>query len=185
MKRLLALLLCLFIMLTFAACGKEKTKNNNETHSVDVEYYAKIGQIPEHKYHLGSDAKEMKEDFDAEDQKNADESEDGHTHSVYSLMEDDDYTILAYENANYYYKDDGKISAIVSLDSSYDFQIGDFASQIKKVVGEAEEKDGNKEAIFFLPAPDSYTYLEYTFGENTLVFVFESNSLCATALYTG
>ena len=69
MRRLVALFLCLFLMLTFTACGKDKKDNKNETHTVDVEYYAKIGQIPEHKYHLGSDAVEMKNAFDAEDEK--------------------------------------------------------------------------------------------------------------------
>jgi len=182
MKRLTALVLSIFMLFTFAACGKEEKQQEKTAHSVDVKYYAKIGQIPEHKYHIGSSAKDMKEDFQKEGEEQAQEAEDGHTHAVYSFIEEDDYCILVYENANYYYKDDEKISAIVSLDNSYDFKIGYLPKQITDAIGECDLEDGNKEKIFFLPMPDNYKYLEYTFGENKLIFVFEQNALCATAL---
>lgn len=181
MKKITALFLSFLIILTFSACGKQEKKEKN-THTVDVEYYAKIGQIPEHKYHLGSSAEDMREDFKAQEQENSEDSNDGHAHEVYTLIEDDNYDILVYENANYYYKDDGKISAVVSLDNSYDFKIGDLAKQITDVLGESEIKDGDEDAIFFLPMPENYTYLEYKFADNNLIFVFEQNALCATAL---
>ena len=182
MKKLIALVLSLFIVFAFAACGKDEEGKKTPTHTVDVEYYAKIGQIPEHKYHLGSSAEDMKEDFKAESEANEENSEDGHSHDVYSFIEEDDYNILVYESANYYYKEDGKISAIVSFDNSYDFNIGDLPKQITQAVGECEIMDGDKEKIFFLPMSQNFTYLEYTFGENNLIFVFEENGLCATAL---
>lgn len=183
MKRLTAFFICTVLVLTLCACREDKD-GSGQSHTVDVEYYAKIGQIPEHKYHLGSDAKEMQSAFDAEDDKNSEESEDGHTHSVYSIIEDDGYTVLSYEGANYCYKEDGKISAVVSLDSAYDFQLGDLISEIKSALSkfECEEKAGNAEDIFFLPNPTGYTCLEYKFGANKVLFVFYENALCATAL---
>lgn len=183
MKKVIALFLCLVLSLVFVGCAeKGKTEDKKESHSVDVEYYAKIGQIPEHKYALGDDAEKMIKEFDDIDQKNAEESEEDHTHSVYSLIEGDDHNILIYESAKYYYKSDSKVSAIVSLDDSYGFKVGDVSHQITKVLGECEEKKGDKETLFFLPMPESCTYIEYKFGDNTLIFAFEENLLCATVL---
>lgn len=182
MKKLTALVLSLFILFSFAACDKNEKPKDKAAHTVDVEYYAKIGQIPEHKYHIGSSAEDMKDDFKKISEEQTEETDDGHMHEVYSLIEEDDYSILVYESANYYYKDDEKISAIVSLDSSYDFKIGYLPKQITDALGECELEDGDGETIFFLPMPDNCKYLEYTFGENKLLFVFEQNALCATAL---
>ena len=185
MKKFIALFLCFVLALVFVGCSnKDKSDSKNKNaHSVDVEYYAKIGKMPEHNYKLGSDAEKMKKDFEAEDQKNAEDSEDGHTHSVYSLIEGDEHDILIYKNAKYYYGQDGKVSMIVSLDDSYGFKVGDISKQIIDAVGETEEKKGDEETLFFLPMPETYTYAEYTFGENKVIFVFGENLLCATAIY--
>lgn len=183
MKKVVALFLCLVLSLVFVGCAeKGKTDDKKESHSVDVEYYAKIGQIPEHKYALGADAQKMLKEFEAIDKENAEESEDEHGHAVYSLIENDDHSILIYENAKYYYKSDSKVFAIVSLDDSYGFKVGDVSHQITKVLGECEEKIGDKDTLFFLPMPEAFTYVEYKFGDNTLIFAFEENLLCATAL---
>ncbi len=183
MKRIIALILSICMALMLCACG-EKKENNESEHSVDVEYYAKIGQIPEHTYHLGSDAEEMEEAFEEEDEKHEEENPDAHLHSVYGLMERDNYSILAYKDANYYFKDDGKISAIVSLGDSYGFKIGDLSVEIKKALGkfELDEKKGTEDVIFFLPSAESFTYFEHTFGENKVIFTFQDNALCAVAL---
>lgn len=185
MKKAIAIILCFVLSLSFVGCAKiSKNEDKTESHSVDVGYYAKIGKIPEHEYSLGSDAEKMLKKFEDLDQKNAEESEDEHGHSIYSFIEAEDHNILLYENARYYYKADNKVSLIVSLDDSYGFKVGDISEQIIKAVGEqTETKPGNSQAIFFLPTPESYTYLEYKFGENTIVFVFQDNMLCATALY--
>lgn len=183
MKRIIALILCVSMAFLLSGCG-QKEKKSEPKHSVDVEYYAKIGQIPEHKYHLGADAEEMEEELEKEDEKNREENPDAHLHSVYGLIEREDYDILAYSGANYYFKKDGKISAIVSLDKSYGFEIGDLSLEIKKALSEfeAEEKKGTEDVIFFLPSAESYTYFEYKFGENTVIFTFQNNALCAVAL---
>lgn len=185
MKKFIALFLCFVLVLAFAGCAnKDKSDSkNDDAHSVDVEYYAKIGKMPEHEYAIGTDAEKMKKDFEAEDQKNAEDSEDGHIHSVYSLIEDEEYDILIYENAKYYYGQDGKVSMIVSLDDSYGFKVGDISKEIINAVGETDEKKGDKETLFFLPMSETYTYAEYSFGENNVIFVFDGNLLCATAIY--
>ena len=186
MKRIMAFILCACMVFLLSACAEKEEKTKTE-HSVDVEYYAKIGQIPEHTYHLGADADEMEEAFEEEDERNEENAEndpDAHLHSVYGLMERDDYSILSYNGANYYFKDDGKISAIVSLDDAYGFKIGQLSPEIKKALSkfETEEKKGTEDVIFFLPAAESYTYFEYKFGENTVIFTFQNNALCAVAL---
>ncbi|MBR4072727.1 MAG: hypothetical protein IKK24_02180 [Clostridia bacterium] len=187
MKRIFAFILCLCLVFCLVGCGKDKKKDDNKpAHSVDVEYYAKLGQIPEHKYALGADVKEMQDAFDAEDEANKENSDDDHLHSVYSLMEMDDYSFLSYSNANYYFNDnsDDSVYCIVSLDTAYGFEIGDMNVEIKEALSKfsTEEKQGDKETLFFLPGAEGCTYLEYTFGENTVIFAFQDNSLCATML---
>ena len=186
MKKITALLLCFILFFAFTGC-KDKAKNDNTpAHSIDVEYYAKLGQIPEHKYALGADAVEMQAAFEDEDEKNAEEHEDEHFHSVFSLMEMDDYSFLSYGNANYYFKGDSNKSVycIVSFDTAYDFKIGDVTIEVKKALSkfEAEEKQGDSEKLFFLPNAEDCTYLEYTFGDNTVIFAFQDSSLCATMI---
>jgi len=184
MKKIIALILCVLLSLTLYGC-KKTTDNEVKEHSVDVEYYAKIGNIPEHKYQLGADATEMENKFKAEDEANNSEDSDTHNHSVYSLMEADDYSFLSYGNANYYFKKEKKIGCIVSLDTSYGFQIGALTVEVKEALNEfsAEEKQGNSDVLFFLPSAESYTYLEYTFGENNVIFAFQNSSLCAAMIY--
>ena len=184
MKKITALILCLILAFAFCGCGKEK-ENKKAAHSVDVEYYAKLGQIPEHKYTLGADASAMEDEFKAEDEANSTEEADGHTHSVYSFMEMDGYSFLSYANANYYFKDDKNVGCIVSFDTSYDFQIGALTVEIEEALNEfpTEEKQGNSDVLFFLPSAESYTYLEYTFGENNVIFAFQNSSLCAVMIY--
>ncbi len=184
MKKIITFILCMLLTLTLCGC-KDTTDNEVKEHSVDVEYYAKIGNIPEHKYQLGADADDMENEFKAEDEAHASENSDGHNHSVYSFLEAEDYSFLSYGNANYYFKEDKKIGCIVSLDTSYGFQIGALTVEVKEALSEydAEEKQGNSNVLFFLPSAESYTYLEYTFGENNVIFAFQNSSLCATMIY--
>ena len=51
MKKLFAVLLTFALLVSFAGCGG-KTKKNND--NVDLQYYAKIGQIPEVEYKLSA-----------------------------------------------------------------------------------------------------------------------------------
>ena len=45
MKKLFSLVLVFVIVFSFTACGKKDT--SSDINSVDIEYYAKLGQIPE------------------------------------------------------------------------------------------------------------------------------------------
>ncbi len=183
MKRILAVLISLSLIFCLVGCkGTDKKKTE---HSIDVEYYAKLGQIPEYEYKLGSDAEAMRTAFDAEDQKNAEGDDDGHLHSVYSLMEMDDYSFLSYKNANYYYKNDNdSVFAVVGLDTAYGFSVGTVILEVKEALSKfkPKETDGKYDKIFFMPISDTYTSLEYEFGKNTVIFVFEENLLCATMI---
>ena len=183
MKKVLALLVCVCIVLLLSGCA-DKGEEKQIKHTIDVEYYAKLGQIPEQSYHLGDDAKEMTAELDNLESQREEEEPDGEEHHLYDIVKTDDYSIISYNNAKYYYKKDGKISAIVSLDTAYDFQMGDLSSRIKEALSEFEavEKAGDRDTVFFLPASDSYTCLEYTFGENKVIFTFFDSALCAVAL---
>ena len=187
MKKIFAVLIALSLVFCLCGCSKDNDDTLKTEHTVDVEYYAKLGKIKECEYQLHSSANDMKEAFDKIDEENAEnEDEYGHTHSVYSLMELDDYSLLAYDNANYYYEDtsDDEVFAIVALDTAYDFPIGTLNVEVKSALSkfEAEEKQGNEEIIFFMANPEKYTYIDYQFGNNTVAFIFENNALCATLL---
>ena len=60
MKKVLCLLLSLFMIFSLSACKEEK---ESAKHTVDVEYYANLGQIPECKYSLSADSDTLKDEL--------------------------------------------------------------------------------------------------------------------------
>ena len=63
MKKILALLLSMLLVLSFCAC---KSKKENSASGADVEQYVKIGQIPESGYKLRDNVDEALEKMKAE-----------------------------------------------------------------------------------------------------------------------
>ncbi len=182
MKKL-ALVFVLIFALSLCGCGEKKEKSQLK---VDIEYYAKLGQMTDCEFTLGSDLdkldKLVKEGLEAE-----------HTHDedavIYEQTEHDGYTEISAGDLKYFYVTDKKsdgIGLIVSLDGAYGFEQGAVAVDIKEKLAsagfEAEEKTADKEQVFFLPSFAQFTTLSYDFGKNTVVFIFENNALCACTL---
>ena len=167
----------------FCGCGEKKEKSQLK---VDIEYYAKLGQMTDCEFTLSSDLDKLdglvKESLDAE-----------HTHDedavIYEQTEHDGYTEISAGDFKYFYvtakKSDG-IGLIVSLDGAYGFEQGAVAVDIREKLAsagfEAEEKTAEKEQVFFLPSFAQFTSLSYNFSKNTVVFIFENNALCACTL---
>ena len=184
MKRLVLILVCLSLVFCFAGCDKKNTSSGKE--SVDVEYFAKLGQIPECEYKLGTDASEILKDFE-EKTKNppsADES------FYYEEIERGDYNGILSADQSYYCKKSDKkkeVTHIVDYGTAYGFSIGAVSIEIKNALAdmgfETAERDISDSEKQFVIASDNCTCLEYEFEKNTVVFVFADNALCATILH--
>ncbi len=183
MKKLLSVFLCLITAFTFAACGgKEK---NKDVAKVDLEYYAKLGQIPECKYKLGDNADTVESELSAEYEKAGEAGED----AVYEVTEGEKTVRIDNGDFLYYYVKDNKnagISYIVSLDTAYGFASGtpllEVTNSLKGFDYTEETADENN--TFFLLGSQSPTVLKYSFDKNSVLFVFDENSLCAVAVYS-
>lgn len=181
MKKIFALLLCFAMLFTLCACGEE---NEEKKHSVDIEYYANLGSIPEGEFSLGEDPETLKDKLD-EKQK---ESEDGHYH--YNVQEGETEVLITDGGYEYYYKKalaDKGIAYMVSYDDAYGFSIGTVSLDLKNALAgyEIKEETASVDNVFFFMGDFANTTL-YTieFEKNTVMFLFEDNALCATVIYS-
>ena len=172
MKKILCLILALSTVLCFASCGKKETEKKEETEKIDLEYYVKMGKIPECDYVLGTEASEIASNEDAEQ------------------SEGFRYICTAYNNVNYYYEKESeseKITYIVSYNGAFGFTIGATNTQITTTLAKsdlnAKEEPLEEDETFFIPVNGSFTGIKYTYGEYTLCFVFNGGILCAATIY--
>ena len=198
MKKIITFALLLSLCFCFASC-KEENQEKNSKIGIDVEYYAKAGQIPECPYHLGQNVDNMLKELD-DKQKAAEEKYADHGHDHSDEIESNFYYhneemgwIQTYGDNGYIYRYDPKnkgdgINRIISSNTAYGFKISDVSSEIKKALAsygfDAEEKKLTEKEAMYYGASDNATCLEYKFGKNTVVFVFNDNALFTTSLYT-
>lgn len=185
MKKIVCLILCLSFALCLCACGDNN--GGGKKAAAKVEKYAKAGDMPEVEYSLGTAVDKIITDLDAR-QPQADD-EHGHE-SVYMTYEVLERTIIATGTVNYYYDTDKKqdgISYIVNFGDAYGFEQGTLLDDVKTAMEKcghaAEREDVYSADIFFLPTINDIEALEYKFGDNTVMFVFQNNCLCACALF--
>ena len=193
MKKILSVLLCAMFVLSFAACGEGEEKV--KPIGIDVEYYAKIGQIPELEHKLGDDADEIISNFE-EEHKNITDATSGsidhdHTEGGYiGTYDNGEYTTIATTGINYFFdsnkKKDG-INRIVSLNGGYGFSNGDLIIEVKKAMESyghtADERAATEKEAQACGLTDGMTCLEYTFDKNAVIFFFQENALCAVTLF--
>lgn len=183
MKKILSFLLVFALLFSLTACGKEK-KVDKQDDGIDIEYYAKLGQIPEIEYTLGSDIDKLKEDLS----KLMEEDVEGEV--VYNILEGAENYLIDNGKYSYLYKKanpEKGIGCIVDYDTAYGFELGTVIIEVKEALAEYEytEEALNDKNAFFMFGVDSGTVIECKFDDNTLAFVFVDNALSATALYTG
>ena len=179
MKKILCVLLSLVFVLSFTACKKE-SKTNEST--VDLEYYANLGKIPESKYSLGADVDTLTNELSE-----FAESEEG-AESLYDVSEGEETVCITNGIYNFYYDKDKKqdgINYIVSFETAYGFETGEVILTVKEAIGDIKytEEEVNEDNAFFLPFISEGSVLKCEFQKNTIMFVFENNALCATAIY--
>ncbi len=180
MKKLLVIFLSILFILTFTACNKRDASSGEL--SVDVEYYAKIGSMPECKYPLGTDIKTIKKDL--EEHFN-DKTED---HAVYNVVEGEETVLIDGGDFQYYYYKDNEengISYIVNFEKAFGFDIGTVSVEIKDALKKFKytEEELNDDNSFFVLGGGSGKVVKYEFADNTVSFVLINDALYATAIY--
>ena len=179
MKKILSLVLCVVFVFSLAACGDDS--DNKSSHSVDIEYYAKLGQINDLQYKLGDSVDSAKELLS--------NTTDDHGESNYFDYESGDYTVMTDGGVYCCYKTadkDAGLTHVVKSGDAYGFTVGAVSTQVRDVMSEmghdATERDALRSDIFFLPAGAQMTVLEYKIENNTLLFVFQEHALSATVI---
>ncbi len=179
MQKVLCIILSLVMVLSFTACKKEDTVSES---SIDLEQFAKSGSIPECKYSLGTDVEILKTELSAYA-----ESEAG-SESLYDVTEGEETVCVTNGIYNFYYEKDNKdkgISYIASFDKAFGFEIGEVILTVKDALSGIKytEEEVNEDNAFFLFVPIEGSVIKCEFEKNTIMFVFENNALCATAIY--
>ncbi len=186
MKKTIALILCICFSLALCACGGKEEKP--DAYSVDVNYYAKLGAIPEVEYKLGADVDEIIKELDKAEAEHAEEN--AHQHGTYNVYEEGERSLLVTSGTNYYFDTDNKsagVSYIVNFDASYGFTLDTYSIEVKEALEtlglKATLRDADSQEVFYIPGAMNLSVLEYTFEKCNIVFVFQEDKLCATAIY--
>lgn len=179
MKKIICLILCMIFVFSFTACGKDSSKKSN--HSVDIEYYVKLGQINDLEYKLGNSVEDAKTLLN--------QTTDDHGESNYYDYPSGDYTVMTDGSVCVCYKTDDEssgITHIVKYGDTYGFTVGDVSNQIRDVMSDmgydATERAATRNDVFFLPAGADMTVLEYKVKDTNLLFVFQEHALSATVI---
>ena len=194
MKKLFAMLLTFALLVSFAGCG-DKTKKNND--NVDLQYYAKIGQIPEVEYKLSAKCDKVEkelsdkyEEYLANDPENSPDHDHDHyaEDTYFEIVDEGDYIFINGGSRFYLYQKSEKkngISCIVTFGDAFGFKMGTFIYEIKNAMPSIEFKEEaiTEGKIFFDEYLSDGTVLTTEFDGVTVMFIFLDGELYATAMY--
>ena len=193
MKKVLCLVLAVCLVFCFTACGKDSGGKSNK---VDLEYYAKLGQMPEAEYCLGENPDTVREGLEGLlKQEEAEHKEDpNHSHGhdeqefYFEYVEGEKNILLDNGNICYYYNKANKakgISYIVNYDTAFGFPIGTVILEVQEALSQTKltEEALTEDNAFFASYVIDGTVLKAEFEEATVIFVFQENELFATAIY--
>ncbi len=193
MKKILCLILVLALSFCFTACGN---KGENNTDTVDLEYYAKLGQMPEAKYCLGENPDTVTEGLNGIlKQEEAEHKEDpNHAHGhdeqefYFEVVDGEKNVLIDNGNICYYYNKANKnkgISYIVNYDTAFGFEIGTVILEVQKALSQIKltEEPLTEDNAFFASYVLDGTVLKAELEQATVIFVFQENELFATAMY--
>ncbi len=186
MKRLIALILALCLMLPLAGCKKDEEEAPEITTQIDaelVEENASKGIIPEIPFGIGADIEEIKKHY-------VEESDDG-KHDTYDQTSQGAYTRIRTDEALYYYDknnpDDGVLAIICYNENVYNFVIGQTPiADARYFLGNGYEESPDESELFYLPpggmagTPKTLTYAYTEYG---LRLVFSDSTLFAVILF--
>lgn len=181
MKKLICLMLTAVFIFSLAACKKDNTES--DSNSVDLEYYAKLGRIPECDYTIGESVEKVKSELSALNEKYQGENE-----FMYSVEEGNKTVEINNGTFLYYYTKENEangISYIVCLGKAYGFEPGTVSIEVTDALSEYKytEETANDDNAFFLFDYTNCSVFKYEFENYAVSFVFQDNALCATAIY--
>ena len=187
-KRVISLFLCAVLCLCFAGCNKKTEKEESKKAVIDLEYYAKLGQMPETEHALGSDTEALTEALENAAAAHESEEERDHSAPLCETIDYGDYTSIYTGNIEYCYlndKQESGISCIISYTDAYKFASGTIITEVKNglTAFECKEYDTTGDEVFFLPGNGPCTVLKYSFEKCDIAFIFVDNALTATAVY--
>lgn len=181
MKRILALTLS--VLFVVCLCGCEK-KDKDSKNSVDIEYYANLGQIPESEFMLGDTGDTVKSALEKK------EAEAGEEDYYFDVQEGENNVLITDGTYEYYYKKaapEKGIAYMVSYSDAYGFKLGDIILEVKETLKKYDVKEENvteDNAFFFMGDISNANLLKIVFEKNTVMFLFQDNALCATVIYS-
>jgi len=181
MKRTLAFLTAICLLLCFGGCSKKAQSQETPKTVKEVEEYAIKGQMPESEYKLGDDIATIKSELD---KIALEDSESGQ----YFEGRGDSFNYLQSASFAYYYLKNSKnptLSCLVSFEKAYTFNVGDLIIEVEQGLsdyGFTEENFNDTNSFYIFGAQDG-TILKKEFGEYTVSFAFIDNALAATAIY--
>ncbi len=193
MKKLFSLVLCFVIVFCFASCKKDDNKN---TVNVDLEYYAKLGKIPEAEFTLGDNVDDVIDKLtDKQNQFQSEHGEDpdhSHDHNkadfFFDVVEGDKNVLIDNGVVNYYYNKNNEkngIAYIVNYDTAFNLEVGTLISEAEEHFKgfEFSQEPATEENVFFAPYITDGTVLKTEIGDVVIMLVFQENQLFATAMY--
>ncbi len=184
MKRIVCFGLAVLLMLTFCACKKGKNETA-ENRSSALENAVAAGKIPEAEFGLGADPTEIIEIL-TERSDNSELDAEGEPTQAFFVNEKNGYNIITcgdYQENAYYYKENGKISCLFSLETAFGFPKMTVISEIKAAFPNCKAIETDNVKAFFMRAGETCDCLTYTFGDRAVTFAFQESCLVATALY--
>lgn len=194
MKKIIALLLVVCFIFSFAACkGNEDSGASDEIadKSSDVAANVVAGKIPELKFAIGAAVADVDNYYkDIENQMEEGHEGAGHVHTDEDMLLSavEGYLSFTYEigDAKYFYekaKKDKGISVVCSLGDAFGIKQGAVKSEVEAALSELELKTvqaGDNE-LYFVPLIEAII-LRYKNGNMQLDFYFSNNELVATVL---
>ena len=179
MKKILCLVLCMLFVFSLVACGEESEEKGS--HSVDVEYYANLGQINDVAYKLGDSVQKTKTALEEKVDDHGESNYFEYPSGIYTIMSDG-ATYCCYETEN----ENAGLTHVITTGDAYGFTAGAVSVEIRDIMSsigfEDTERDAKRSETFFLPAGAEMTVLEYKFQNNTVLFVFQDHYLAATVI---
>ncbi len=180
MKKIIALILSLTFVFCLCACDGKNGKLE-----IDIDYYANLGQIPESQFVLG-DTGETIEKFLTKQKSEAEKKGEEYT---YEKVEGETRVLITDGTYEYYYKKanpEKGIGYMVTYSDSYGIKLGTVILEVKEKLegNNVQEEPANEENAFFYRGNiEDSTILKIECEKRTVIFLFENNALCATAIY--
>ncbi len=181
MKKIIAL----FLSFTFIFCLCGCSDDQKQETEIDIAYYANLGQIPESEFVLGDTGEAIEKKLNEKKTQAEEKGEEFH----YDKIEGENNVLITDGVYEYYYKKaapEKGIGYMAAYADSYGLKLGTVIVEAKEKLdgNDVKEEAANEENAFFYRGNiDDSVVLKIEGEKRTVIFIFENNALCATAIY--